>query len=245
MNKPSANKSVTDSVNSKPVDWFKGIGILLLVGWIAYYFIKDDSPKVPLRSDYSIVETSLNARRGFNITVRIQEKKEDAQLIAIARNVKEISNTISDTGLVFLLLPEMVNDNGAWASVKFNPEPVVNIIGLSIADEMTIRNNIDSIKDYIGLWIDNGSNNQLIIRLRKDKKYKYVLENISITEPGRNEFASPLIHERINGKNVFRFSESATGDYFIFNTNGDMDVYDNSGYITTYKLLKLSSQSSE
>ncbi len=235
----SPTKQLT-AINSTStlIKWFKIIGILLLVGWITYYFMKDDFHETLKRTDYSIIETSLNNRRAFNITIRIQDKMEDAQLIAIARNVKEISNTVSDTGIIFFFLPEMVNNNGAWASVKFTPEPLVSIIGLSITDDRAIRNSLDYFKDYIGLWIDNGSSGQKVICIRRDKKYKYVSEFRSPDEPNPNQLFEPLKLERIENKVVFRLIESEAGDYYVFSSNGDLDCYDNQGYINTYKLLK-------
>lgn len=59
-----------------------------------------------------------------------------------------------------------------------------------------------------------------------------------------SELASPLRFEKKQGQLIFRDLESDAGDYYLFKANGDLDCYDEKGYIQTYKLIKINSENS-
>lgn len=188
-------------------------------------------------TNYTILDPDVNSKRGFRVSVRISEKISDDQLKSIAQKVKEQINAISDKGMMFFLLPEMVGNNGAWAAVDFDPDMKVRLLGQSVSDEQKIKSQLSNITDYIGLWIDNQMQGEIIIRIRKDKKEGLVIENISPTDPKPSEFATPIIKVTKNGKTIFKDTEHPE-QYFLLEKNGDLSVYDNYGFFTTYKKIK-------
>ncbi|RZK04548.1 MAG: hypothetical protein EOO46_16460 [Flavobacterium sp.] len=188
-------------------------------------------------STYTLLRTDLNNKRAFNVQVRIGEKLSDQQLKSLAQKIKSDINAISEKGVVFFLLPEMKIDNGAWATVNFDPEMRVRMIGQSISDEQKIKAGLENITDYVGLWRDDGLQSDIIIRIRKDKSQGYVFEYISPTEPKPSDMATPLIKKTKNGKTIFKDTEHPE-QYYLLENNGDLSVYDNYGFVATFKTLK-------
>lgn len=187
--------------------------------------------------EYTLLKTELNNIRAFNVAVRIDEKLSDYQLKSLAQKIKLDINAVSEKGVVFFLLPEMEVDNGAWAAVDFDPEVKVRIIGQSITDENKIKSGLENITDYVGLWLDNGTQGDVIIRIRKDKLEGYVFEYISPSDPRPSDLATPLIKTTKNGKTIFKDTEHPE-QFFLLENNGDLSVYDNYGFVATYKKLK-------
>lgn len=190
-----------------------------------------------LLPEYTLLETVLNNKRAFNVAVRIDKKLSDNQLKSIAQRIKSDINAVSEKGVVSFLLPEMEVDNGAWAAVDFDREIKVRIIGQSITDEQKIKSGLKNITDYIGLWLDNGIPGDVIIRIRKDKLEGYVLEYIPVSDPKPSDLATQLIKTQKNGKTVFKDTEHPE-QFFLLENNGDLSVYDNYGFVSTYKKLK-------
>lgn len=188
-------------------------------------------------SGYTLLKKEINNKRAFNVTVRINEKLPDAELISLAKKIKGDINASSEKGVVFFLLPEMVVNNGAWAAVDFEPDAKVRLIGKSIADERKIRMELDNITDYIGLWLNNDSQGDVVVRIRKDRREGYVFEYISASDPKPSELAKQLIRTTRDGKTIFKDADNPE-QFFVLESNGDLTAYDNYGFILTYKRLK-------
>lgn len=186
---------------------------------------------------YSLLEIELNNKRAFNISVRIDEKLTDNQLINLSQKVIKEIKVRSNKGVVFFFLPNMKLNNGAWAAVDYEPNISVRIIGQSLVDESLIKSGLENITDYYGLWADEGSKGDVIIRIRKDKVHGYVFEFISPTDPSPSEFASPLRKSTFKGKTIFKDIEHPE-QFFLLEDNGNLSVYDNYGFVVRYKRLK-------
>jgi len=187
----------------------------------------------------SILKVNLNNKVGFNISVGIAKKQSTSELVDIAKSIKNKVGTVSENGKVFFYLPEMPDDNGAWAVVNFNSVIDVEIIGKSLKDENTIRNSINNITDYYGLWYDNFSKGVSVFRIRNDKRSGYVYEYVDPVSPKQDDNASRLKKGMENGKVVFYDLDHIEDKvYFEIEKNGDLTQYDKSGFISTYKKLK-------
>ena len=186
---------------------------------------------------YTIADIELNNQQAFNVSVRIDDKLEEAQLLDLAQKVKSEISAVATNGVIFFLLPENEIDNGAWAAVDFKPYKEVRIIGMSLDDERDINLTVGDIKDYFGLWIDNLYKGDVIIRIRKDRSLGYVFEYISSSNPKPSEFATPLVKTKKAGKTIFKDTEHH-GNYYVLENNGDLSFYDRNGYAITFKKLR-------
>jgi hypothetical protein len=210
-----------------------GLVIILIITSV-FYFHKSNVA-IPY---YSIDKIDLNKSRGFNVSIHIQDKLSDGDLKLVASKVKEDIHAVSDIGKVFFYLPEMTIDNGAWAVVEYNPEIEVRVIGLSIKSESEVKKELVRLDDYIGLWVDNFNEGDVVIRIRNDKQLGIVKELISPTDPKPSEYAVKLIRETRKGKTVYIDTENEMQQYYIVESNGDLSAYDKDGFIATYKKLK-------
>jgi hypothetical protein len=197
---------------------------------------KKDQKEILLLPQYAILDVNRNDEVKFAISVQIGQKFPNNLLEAIASAVVEKTGVKSRAGIVFFLTPEIRLDNGAWAAVQFDPTPVTKILGLSIEDEHRIRLALDRIESYEGLWIDNTMQGDVIIRIRKGNSGKYFFEYISSKEYGPSAYASEVIKTLQNGKTFFVDTEKR--ERFILKENGDLDVFDNDGYVLTYQRIK-------
>jgi hypothetical protein len=185
----------------------------------------------------NILEIDLNNKRAFNVSVRLNEKCSESHLITLALQVKNRINAVSDKGVVFFFLPDMKLNNGAWAAVDFEPNINVRIIGQSLEVEKEVTKGVETIKDYYGLWVDDNSKEDLIIRIRKDRTLGYVFEYITVDDQSPSELPIELSKVKFNGKVAFK-DKDHPGQYFIVESNGDLSVYDNAGFVVRYRRLK-------
>ena len=189
---------------------------------------------------HSILKVNLNNKIGFNISVRIPEKYSPDNLISIANSVKEEISTISKEGQVHFYLPEMPNDYGSWAVVSFNQTVAVDITGKSFDDEKIIKENINNVKDYYGLWYNNSEPGASVYKIRKDKHIGYVLESIDPKNPEPIQDSWVLKKGIKQGNVVFYDTDHAIdATYYKIQKNGDLSAYNVDGFISTYKKLKI------
>jgi hypothetical protein len=187
---------------------------------------------------YELESVDINTEIKFVLTVRIDRKASDRQLLQLAEKVKSQVNLQSFRGAVFFLLPEMVETYGTWAAVHYLPSPSVRVTGLSMHDEKIVLAGLDGITDYLGLWIDNYTAGPVIFRIRLDKSNRLVMEFVDPVNAKPSEWASYMQVYRSPKGQVF-FDPENPGDKFLLLQNGDLEVYDNDGYIMTYKKLKI------
>lgn len=188
--------------------------------------------------NYSILETSTNDKSKFTVSVKIDDKYLEDDLINISAKVKSEIDAISQRGTVFFLLPEMSIGNGAWASIQF-PELTVTYFGTVADDKINSSNQENqeyfSEKKYIGIWIDNYSKDGVLIGIREDRNEGYLKEYIDPNTLEVSTLSTSLVKIKKKGKVIFKDEDSIAGEYFILEKNGNLSAYDNQGYILTYK----------
>lgn len=186
---------------------------------------------------YTVKDVSLNTKRHFNADVTISKRVSEAELIEAARRIRNDIKAKSSKGIVGFYLPEMKIGNGAWATVTFDPNPVVRLYGLSQEAFEKITLNPEKDCDCIGIWIDNTKGDEVAFRIRRDEKLGFVYEYVSPTNPQRNDIVTQLIKGKLNGKTIYRDTEHPE-QYFVINKAGDLMIYDNFGYFDTFKKIR-------
>lgn len=238
-----------NSVAPKKTNYFGITLIVIGIITVLYIFLHNDKSNNVTNTNpdqlssqntqptYSILKTDLNNKRGFNVSIKISEKLSENDLETLARQIKTDINAKSEIGILFFYLTDMVVDNGAWATADFKPELKISILGQTKTDENKITENVNNIKDCVGLWTDDTEPGDILIRIRIDKSSGYVFEYVSATDPKPSELPIPLKKTFINGKTVFK-DQDRIDQYFILENNGDLSAYDKDGYIVTYKKVK-------
>lgn len=202
------------------------------------YNVKTESNYLRSISKYSILNISVNNKVKTVASIRIPNKIPDSELRLIATKAKSEMNPMSERVHLFFLLPEMKDNNGAWARADFNPDLQIYILGQTIASENSIKNykKQNNKEVFLGQWTDDYYNADLIYRMRKDVQQGLVLELYSPSENEIGPFPTILKKSNKKGKTIY-IDTNSPNQYFIINTKGDLVAYDESGYIVTYKKI--------
>lgn len=89
----------------------------------------------------------------------------------------------------------------------------------------------------VGIWEDDYTQG-LLWRIRKDPKLGYVLDIGDISDTSKWIRSTTLQEEYLNGYRVF-FDKGNIEQYYIVEENGNLSVFDNYGWIATYRKIKL------
>lgn len=198
-------------------------------------YIKEVDPRV---TRYEVLEINPNNKFKAIVQVRIFEKLSNEEISLLAHEVKDKYALIADKIHIFLLLPEMMVGNGAWAVADFDPNYSLTILGQSLQDDKIIESNSSNLDEYLGLWTDDQVKGDLAYGMRKDKKLGLVIEIISVSDPGPSALAEPLKKTKWKGKTKYIKRDNEFGEYYLLESNGNLSIYDVQGYIATYKKRK-------
>jgi hypothetical protein len=227
----SSNKE--KSKNKSVLNFKHFIGLCVLF----FLFYKLFHQQKKLNIDFEIIKTELNNRVKFNESIRIKNKISQNELGDLADEIKDNSNFQSEIGVLFFLLPEMKEDNGCWASVIYDPEKKVSIIGQSLEDEKIIEVGAHKLNGYIGLWKNNYLKGDVIIALKKVDNKLFYLQHISASTLESSKLFTKLKYEYKDNGQFYRDIESKN-EYYKIEPNGNLSVFDNLGYIETYTRIK-------
>lgn len=89
----------------------------------------------------------------------------------------------------------------------------------------------------VGIWEDDYTQGMLW-RIRKDPNLGYVLDIGDIRDTSKWIRSTTLKEEYLNGYSVF-FDKGNIEQYYIVEKNGNLSVFDNYGWIATYRKIKL------
>lgn len=89
----------------------------------------------------------------------------------------------------------------------------------------------------VGIWEDDYTQGMLW-RIRKDPNLGYVLDIGDIRDTSKWIRSTTLKEEYLNGYRVF-FDKGNIEQYYIVEKNGNLSVFDNYGWIATYRKIKL------
>lgn len=193
---------------------------------------KDNIPR------HDVIEVSVNNYVKCVVSVKVYEKLQEEDLKKVSNIVIEDINPITKRVHVFFFLPEMDINQGAWARVDYEPHANVVYLGRDLKDDSILNNSFEHITDYIGLWVDNSLNGDILIRIREDKQLGFVFEYISSSDPKPSEFPSRLRKGVEGGHTVYYDIESEANEYFVVEANGNLSAYDNDGLIATFNRIK-------
>lgn len=187
--------------------------------------------EVPVPPDitYRIIteETIPNVKR--SVDVRLNRRVSEDVLRTIAYEIRaKASNQYQRTFIVYYL-PEMEIGAGAWASSHFNPDLKISILGASEEELAALLESPDSVpgRQIIGIWLDELLSRRIVLYRKDDKVFmESTFKDGSVGTyemTQRNTSRGP----RFDHKNGF-----ASGDHYILNRSGQLEIRDSDGLIT-------------
>lgn len=195
---------------------------------------KLQDPVIPEDVWYSIIDSSTLPGIKRSVDVRLNKKVSERTLRAIAFKLKSQDSCHYDRTFITYYLPGMAVGAGAWATTHFNPDLELCIFGLTPEqEEKLVREPAPANCEIIGRWLDEFVGSRITI-FRQDGKLliEYMFKDGSSL---KNELVDK---KTALGRRFDKVESSRAGDHWILGSDGNLQVRDNDGLITTAKKIE-------
>ena len=166
----------------------------------------------------------------------LNRKVTEDVLRSIALQLKSQDPKEYERTFITYYLLDMKLGAGAWATTHFNPDLDIRILGLTAEQEKNPLNEAaDSSREVVGTWLDESPvvGSKITIYRQNGKLYmEQIFGNGSSSKKEMVKKASSR-GQRFEGK-----SSSSSGDYYLINTQGNLEMRDREGLIATAKRIK-------
>lgn len=170
---------------------------------------------VEAKPKYEIVADEKRGNVTRKVEVELPTRLNKSQLETIANEIKSAdSKDYERTFIMYRIKGE--NSVAAWATTHFDPDLSVKFIGLSADDfKKLLALNLDVDGEVVGQWVSpNGFTDHIDVIYKKGQQYF------------KKDFyidASMNAHEMVKDGDTFRYKEPAETQYFVINSNGDLE----------------------
>ena len=188
---------------------------------------------------YSIIKQESMHSIKARIDVRLNRKFNKSSIEKLARKLKNDLKVDYDRIFISYYLPGMKVGSGAWATSHFNPDLNIVILGLSEASVDKLKENYkeNQTEDKIGTWVAGMYDEPYLIVFFKKNGKVYMSYRDEDDKGGILD--TEFIIKNVNGQKRYIDKGSAFGEeYYIINSDGELEVYDNYGFIERYKKFK-------
>jgi hypothetical protein len=187
-------------------------------------------PRIPNDVKYTIIKTNNIPDIKRQVDVRLNHKVSAEVLSAIAVQLKNADHRVYERTFILYYLPGMEVNSGAWATTDFDSDLQVHILGASIAQEdALVGNDVNRVgQPAVGRWmLEYGALNGTI-RIYRENGKSYIEINFKDGSNYKTE-----VSERSTPSGRRFEAKIATGDYYVINRSGNLQVWDREGLVTT------------
>ncbi|MGB7060741.1 MAG: hypothetical protein WBF13_00125 [Candidatus Zixiibacteriota bacterium] len=191
---------------------------------------------IPKDVTYSIIDTKVVPGVKRSLDVRLNRKVTEDVLRSIALQLKSQDPKEYERIFITYYLPDMKLGAGAWATTHFNPDLDIRILGLTAEQEKNLLNEAtDSSREVIGTWLDESPviGSKITIYRQNGKLY---MEQIFGDGSSSKEEMTKKASSR--GQRFEEKTSSSSGDYYLVNTRGDLEMRDREGLVATASKVK-------
>lgn len=185
----------------------------------------------PIPDDVTYTVMHQDVVRGIkrSLDVRLNSKVSEQVLASIAMELKKSDPNSYDRTFIGYYLPTMETNAGYWATSHFNPDLEVRILGLTAEQEAALTSQVaDSSRQVVGNWLDERPfvANRITIYLQDGKlQMENAYKDGSVGKMELTENESP------RGRRFDEVGGSSTGDHWILDSDGKLELRDNEGLI--------------
>jgi len=203
--------------------------LLLIISLFAFSCQKTETEQIPFVVRMIHVHTVPNVKKGFDVI--INQRLNEAQLADVARKIYETND--GDEYAKFFInyyLEGQTIGNISYASSHFTPDFEVKIYGMSQQYKEYIE---DMVKAKRPFWIDEAC--PCLVKIEKLKGF-HMMKRATV-ELGKTDITYDLIQlnpKVVDGDTLFYKVNSDVGEYYKFNSVGNIESYDNQGLIDTF-----------
>lgn len=216
------------------------LGNLTLIGSMGCIFLlflvacETEPPGIPNDVSYSVLTTRTIPSIKRSLEVRLNKKVPEEILRRIAQKLKSDGSRDYDRTFITYYLPGMKVGAGAWATSHFDPALRIQILGLSTGATKSRPAKAGSTdQKVIGRWIDEVMASRITIF--KKGRLVYVEHLFKDGSTGEIE----VFEEKIpRGQGFIPVKASATGDHWVIDSRGNLQLRDSEGLIRTAMKLR-------
>ncbi|MCA9109369.1 MAG: hypothetical protein KDA52_05450 [Planctomycetaceae bacterium] len=183
---------------------------------------------IPSDVSYTIINSDSFRDIKRSLDVRLNKRVSEETLRAIALDLKGSDAQSYTRTFIVYYLPGMTVGAGGWATSHFDPNLQVRIIGQKDDEELpslSTPSATPSDRESIGLWVDVVANLRMPITLYRESGKTYLDMYGSVRE---------VVETRSPQGQVFVERErNATGEFYVINASGALELWDNDGMIRT------------
>lgn len=178
---------------------------------------------------YEIISDDKRGNITRKVQVELPSRLSKQQLEIIANQIKDADSTKYErTFIMYRIQGE--KSVAAWATIRFDPNLDAKLIGLSADDfKKLLALKLDVDGEVIGQWVSpNGMTDHIDVIYKKNKQYfkkDFYLD------------ATMKPHEMVRDGDTFRYKDLAETQYFVINSNGDLEYHGSSGNVYLAKKL--------
>lgn len=216
------------------------------IGWVARHLVtivadnarsnqNQSIEPIPKDITYSIIKTDTLRGIKRSLEIRLNRKVSEEVLRSIALELKRQDPRKYERTFIAYYLPDMKMGAGAWATTHFNPDLKIEILGLTVEQEKNLANEqADSSKEIIGTWLNDGIMASKITLYVKDGKI-FLEEKYKDGSIGHKEMVKKASQ---SGERFEKKGGSTTGDYYLIDKQGNLQIRDQIGLISTARKIK-------
>lgn len=191
---------------------------------------------IPDDVSYTVIDTDIIPGIKRSLDVRLNQKVSQDVLRAIALELKSNDSRQYDRTFIAYYLPGMTVDAGAWATTHFNPTLDVRILGLTVPEEKAlVTEPLAADREVTGSWLDEITYAGSRITIYREDGTLYIewkFKDGSTLKEKLVEKPSPL------GQRFDMKEGSSSGDHWVIDQEGNLQIRDNLGLISTAKKIK-------
>lgn len=174
---------------------------------------------------YEILSESVDLNPGSRaLHVSISREIVASEIEQLAKVIKERHSEYAKT-FIFLYLPGMSMDGGAYATSHFDPDVSVKLMSDPIQDSREGLTTVDG--KVIGVWREEGRWSNVTQIIERGNRL-FIRKTKSSGEYSEHE----LVARKTRGQNRL-YQKGETLDYVIINQSGDLEYWDDQGLIFT------------
>ena len=178
---------------------------------------------------YKIIEKTYQqyAKKG-TIDIKLESKISEQQLESIAHQLKQKIFRNAERVFMLYFLPDMENENGAWATTHFESNRFdIRINGFTIEQEKKLMDGFETdTRDVIGRWLDNSPFISHSLTLYRKDSGIFLERNFSDGSSQTIELKSSNTDEGIRYDD---FEENSHGEYFTVDSNETLHLFSSEG----------------
>ena len=191
-----------------------------------------------LESFYKIISEKEEVIPSYNINkcnvvVELKKKMSIDELKEIANSLRNTRKTYDKLWILFYLIDTSL-DKAGWAMANFTPDLEVEIIGATETEEKKLKINAENVAGkIIGKFYDESISATFTVYEKDGNTFLKMSFNdgsSSITELKTKELKNGIRLEDKEG--------NPHGEYYILNKNGELELWDKEGLITSSKKIE-------